>query len=58
MELEQVKQVVNESIKAAMGSIGEVIKATVKEELKKEEPTPTKSVHQSIVEEREKSKFM
>ena len=54
MELEQVKQVVNESIKAAMGSIGEVIKATVKEELKKEEPTPTKSVHQSIVEEREK----
>ena len=54
MELEQVKQVVNESIKTAMGSIGEVIKTVVKEELKKEEPTPTKSVHQSIVEEREK----
>ena len=33
MELEQVKQVVNESIKAAMGSIGEVIKATVKEKM-------------------------
>lgn len=56
MEIEQVKQVVSESIKAAMGSIGDMVKEAVKKEINSstESENSLKNIHQNIVANREK----